>query len=161
MNTAHIHLLVNHFPIVGLVIGALTLVVGLLLRRETVKQTALAILVFAALMAIPTLLTGEGAEETIEHLPGVSHDSIEVHEHAGARFFWTFLGVGIFALVNLALSLMRHALASKLYIVTLLGALVAGFLAKEAGTTGGEIRHTEIRGSYTAPQHNGENDDDD
>jgi hypothetical protein len=37
MNDAHLHLVVNHFPIIGTILGLGTLVAGILLKNNSVK----------------------------------------------------------------------------------------------------------------------------
>lgn len=51
MNDAHIHLIVNHLPIVGVLIGFLVLLFGYILKNHQVKTTSQAIFIFSALTA--------------------------------------------------------------------------------------------------------------
>ncbi|MBK8602240.1 MAG: hypothetical protein IPN87_03750 [Saprospiraceae bacterium] len=44
MNGAHFHLVVNHLPIVGLLIGILILITGLALKKVDIQLTALGVL---------------------------------------------------------------------------------------------------------------------
>lgn len=148
MNTAHWHLALNHLPIIGLVIGLLVLITGFFLKNNTIKQTALGIFVFAAITAIPTFLTGEGAEELVENMPGVSETIIESHASLGEVFLIAILILGLFSLVNLVLSILKSKTAFAMYIVVLIASIGVSVLAKQVGTSGGEIRHTEIRSSF-------------
>lgn len=43
MSDLHLHLVLNHFPVIGLIIGALVLLFGFLLRKVQIKETALGI----------------------------------------------------------------------------------------------------------------------
>jgi asparagine N-glycosylation enzyme membrane subunit Stt3 len=115
--------------------------------------------VFAALMAIPAYLTGEGAEEHIEKLPDISKASSESHEKLGLIFIWLSGGLGIVALVSLIADT-KHAAASKyLYLVCLFISLITIGFAKQLGTTGGEIRHSEIRSGATVPASESNDED--
>ena len=58
MNQAHLHLLLNHLPILGALFGLLILAGGFLLKYDTVKRTALGLFVLSAILAIPAYLTG-------------------------------------------------------------------------------------------------------
>ncbi len=51
MNEAHLHLVVNHFPIIGTILGLGILVVGLLLKNNSVKNTAFFLFIVAAIFA--------------------------------------------------------------------------------------------------------------
>ena len=72
MNDTHYHLIVNHLPIVGLLIGILVLIAGLVFNKTEVKLTALGILIFSAITSIAAFYTGEGAEDILENLEGIS-----------------------------------------------------------------------------------------
>ena len=163
MNQAHLHLIVNHLPIVGLLLGILILVAGMLLKNNTVKKTALGVFVFAALCAIPAYLTGEGAEETVENLAGVGEDMMETHEELANIFLWIAIALGGLALFTFWTDRAQKKSASTLYVLTLIAALGAMVFAQRVGTSGGNIRHTEIRSDVIAPnsgQGEAEKDDD-
>ncbi|MBX7243146.1 MAG: hypothetical protein K1X92_15485 [Bacteroidia bacterium] len=160
MNQAHLHLIFNHLPIIGTLIGILTLLAGFVLKSSAVKRTALGIFIFAALTAIPSMLTGEGAEEVVETLPGVSENLIEAHEELASIFIWVVSALGILSLITLIFDLAAKNLKQILYFLTLVLALGAMILGQKVGTSGGEIRHTEIRSqSGQAPDlQNGANE---
>ncbi|WP_125185145.1 hypothetical protein [Botryobacter ruber] len=86
MDYTHIHLLLNHFPIVGTLTGAGVMVWGVLRNEKTVKAVAAVNIMAVTVMTIPVFLAGESAEERVEHLPGVSERVIEEHEVAAERF---------------------------------------------------------------------------
>lgn len=145
MNQAHYHLLLNHLPIIGTLIGILTLAAGFLLKSSHVKRTALVLFVFAAVSAIPAFLTGEGAEEMVEEMPGVTETVIEQHEDLAAIFIWLTGALGIVALLTLISDLRAMTLNKLLYGLTAVLCIATMILAQQVGTTGGKIRHTEIR----------------
>ncbi len=72
MNGAHLHLIGNHLPIVGIIIGTLVMIVGLILKKDQIKQTALGINIFSALTSLFAFFTGEEAEEVVEEIKGIS-----------------------------------------------------------------------------------------
>ncbi len=91
MNDAHLHLLFNHYPIIGTLFGVLFLGYGLFAKNKSILHAGLLLLFLMALLAIPTQLTGEGAEEIVEEL-GVDHDVIHAHEEAAELAFWFMIG---------------------------------------------------------------------
>lgn len=145
MNTAHWHLILNHVPVVGIIIGVLILVAGFVLKNITIRQTALGVFVFAALFAVPAYLTGEGAEEVVEKMPGVTEAAIESHEDIGKVFLIMAITLGLLSLFTFFAGLRKVRMAAGMYILVLLVAIITGVFAKQLGTSGGEIRHTEIR----------------
>lgn len=159
MNEAHLHLVVNHMPIVGVLIGILILITGLLLKRTEVKLTALGVLVFSAIASIFAFYTGEGAEEIVENIAGISESLIHEHEELAESFFTLTLIMGAIALIAFIAEIKKYKFSKYLIIFVLLLAISDGVLATFVGTSGGEIRHTEIRtDAILVPLEN--NDDD-
>lgn len=169
MNQAHLHLLLNHLPILGTLFGLLILVGGFLLKNDVVKRTALGLFVLSGVLAIPAYLTGEGAEEMVENLPSVTENLIEAHEDMANIFLWVVGALGLFSLATFYADIKSKKIASTLYAITFVAALGSMVYAQRVGSSGGEIRHTEIRsGSTPAAAENGQadepgkdNDDDD
>ncbi len=149
MNQAHLHLLFNHLPILGTLFGLLILGGGFFLKNDTVKRTALGLFVLSALLAIPAYLTGEGAEEVVESLPGVTENLIEAHEEMANIFLGLVGALGLFALVTFYTDFKSKKVAPMLYTLTFVAALGTMLFAQRVGSSGGEIRHTEIRSGAT------------
>jgi len=150
MNEAHLHLLVNHFPIIGTIFGLGILITGMLLKNNSVKNTAYLIFIIAAVFSAFSMRTGEGAEELVEDLPNIGKLIIHEHEEIAEKFAIIMYATGLFALLSLCTSIKNHKLAKTIAYITLVLALFASVLAKSVGTTGGEIRHTEIRSNSSA-----------
>ena len=146
MNDAHFHLIVNHLPIVGLLIGILVLLAGFVLKKTEVKLTALGIFIFSALASMAAFYSGEGAEEVVENLAGISETLIHTHEEYAESFYVLTLILGGLSLITFIAELRKFRFAKYLMVLCLLLAAADGVLAKYVGTSGGEIRHQEIRG---------------
>lgn len=159
MNNAHLHLISNHLPIAGVVIGTIILLAGLVFRKTEVKLTAFGVLIFSALSSILPFYTGEGAEEIIENMPGISETLIHTHEELAESFFILTLILGATALGAFMAELNKSRFALWLTLITLALAVSDGILAKFVGTSGGEIRHTEIRSNVKAIYLENEEDD--
>jgi uncharacterized membrane protein len=151
MNPAHLHLIFNHFPIIIPIIGFLVMLVGFAIRSELLKRTALGLFILGALFTLPAFGTGEDAEELIENIPGIEEKYIESHEEAAEIFAYLSYGLGVFSLIGFWANWKQKPLANSISVAVLLLAVVVLFFAKEAGTTGGEIRHPEIREGFVAP----------
>ena len=164
MNGAHWHLVVNHLPIIFPIVGVIVMITGLISKSEAVKRTAFMIFIFGALAAIAAMNTGEGAEEVVENINGVSENFIESHEEAAETFAILSYILGGISLLGLWASFKQKSFSSIISIATLISAFVVLFFAKQTGTTGGEIRHTEIRSGNNIPaseNNNAEKDEDD
>lgn len=145
MNDAHLHLAVNHFPIIGTIFGLGILVVGLILKNNSVKNTAFSLFVLGAVFAAVSMATGEGAEEMIENVPNIGHAIIHEHEEMAEKFALSLYILGATSIVGLFLNYKKAIQSILVAYIAIAIAIVAVFLALQTGTTGGEIRHTEIR----------------
>jgi len=151
MNGAHWHLVVNHLPIIFPVVGVIVMITGHISKSEAIKRTAFMIFIFSALAAIAAVNTGEGAEEVVEKINGVSENYIKIHEEIAETFAVLSYILGGISLLGLWASFKQKSFSSIISIATLIFALVVLFFAKQTGTTGGEIRHTEIRSINNTP----------
>jgi uncharacterized membrane protein len=145
MNDAHLHLVVNHFPIIGTVFGLGILIAGLVLKNNSVKNTAYVLFVVAAVFAFLSMYTGEGAEEMVEDMPNIGKQIIHEHEELAEKLAILLYAAGIFSIVSLYTSIKNHKFSKISSYITLILAIAATVLGSLVGTSGGEIRHTEIR----------------
>lgn len=144
MNLAHVHLLLNHFPVIGTLI-ALGLFLGSIVgKSEDLKRAALVVFLGIALLAIPTYMSGNAAQSAITGLPGVSDALIVRHEDA-ALLAYVFMEItGAFAWFGLWQFRRNSRLGSgTLSAVLFLSVVTVGLMAN-AATIGGAIRHPEI-----------------
>ena len=82
MSFPHIHLLINHVPILGTIFGILILVYAHLRKSTDVMLVGLWMFVIAALMTIPVYLTGDSAASDIRNLPVFQKTLVHEHEEA-------------------------------------------------------------------------------
>lgn len=161
MNDAHFHLIVNHLPIVGVLIGLLVLFFGFILNKPQVKVTALGIFVFSAVASVAAFYTGEGAEDIVENISGISETLIHDHEEYAELFFTAILVLGFVSLATMFLEVESPKYAKYGFMLALALSVISTVLAKYVGTSGGEIRHTEIRTDNSLIQIDSQDDSDD
>lgn len=152
MNSAHFHLVVNHLPIIFPISGLIVLAIGIGFRAEMVKRTAYFLFTIGAVSAAMTMNSGEGAEEIVEEFSGVSHALIHEHEEKAESMAILSYLLGLISLVALWASWKGRAFSKILSFVVVALSLVTIFLGKQTGTSGGEIRHTEIRSGNLSEQ---------
>ena len=146
LTSAQIHLAVNHLPVVGALLATATLALAAVTRCAGARNLGFALLVFAALSALPAYFSGEGAEKIVEDRPGVSDTLIEHHEEAAARALAVTLGAGIIAAAALMAVRSRRERALRiLFALALLSSLASTGLMGRVAHLGGQIRHDEIR----------------
>jgi uncharacterized membrane protein len=147
MSSVHFHLAFTHFPIVGTIIGVLLLIAGFIFRKEPVIKSALVLFVGMAIIAIPVFLTGEGAEESVENLPGISEKIIHDHEELAEKAIILMEVLGLFSLIAFVLMMLKSKFSKIVNIIVLIVSIAAFGLIAKVGNLGGQIRHTEIRKS--------------
>ena len=146
--TVHLHLLLNHLPIIVTALGLLLIAIAVWRRDDYLARVALAFFVGGALSALPTYLTGDGAENAVKNLPGVTKTLIEQHSDI-ALIAAIVVGVlGAFALWVLWRYRRPAILPAMIVRVTVVGAVVGAGLMAYTGLLGGQIRHTEVRPGY-------------
>ncbi len=152
MNDAHLHLIINHFPIIVPIIGMVILLVGFFTKSDVVKRTAFGVFILGAILTFPAMYTGEGAEEIAEKLPGVTDQLIHQHEENAETFAIVSYILGLISLLGFWANYKQKYFANWVAISIIVLGTVGLYLGKVTGTSGGEIRHTEIRASYDATQ---------
>jgi hypothetical protein len=159
MNPAHLHIILNHIPVIGIPFGIGLLIWGFLRKSQEVKTTALLVFVAIALVTIPTYFSGKAAEDQVEDLPGVSENLIENHETAATIALAATSILGGLALVRLLMAARFATLGGPMTILVLVFSLgVAGWLGRTANL-GGQIRHSEIRDSSVSVGEDEADDD--
>lgn len=144
MNGAHLHLILTHLPIVGLGFALLINIYALFKKSNEMEKLSFLTYIIVGIFALAAYLTGEGAEEVMENFPGIEEGTIETHEYYGLLFFIGLAIMGGVAILGLYFQKAKESISKKLLIVLLVAALGMGYLAFETGSTGGEIRHTEM-----------------
>ncbi len=146
MNDAHIHLVVNHFPIIGVIFGLGILIAGMFLNSNTTKNVAYVLFIVSAIFAFVSDKTGGGAAKMVKELPNLDlNETIKTHAQLAGKFAIACYIMGIASIAGLYLNIKNNSRAKLVSFLVLIIAAVCAYLGKEVGTTGGEIRHTEIR----------------
>jgi uncharacterized membrane protein len=155
MNANHLHLMLNHLPVLGTAFGLGLLLFGLVRKSSELKKTALGVFVIVALAAVPVYLTGEPAEDGVESLPGVSKPVIKQHEEAAGAAFTGVVVLGVAALGGLILFRRGRALPVWFSVSLLVASLIVTGLMAWTANLGGQIRHSEIRAGNSPPAATG------
>lgn len=159
MEGAHFHLMVNHFPIIGNLIGMFILLAGIILKNDSVKMTGLLTLVFATLSSFVVLFSGDPAGDAVKGLPGVTESMIEHHESVAYSSLWGMIPMALMASLAFYSLLKKEKAGNRLAVITFFLAMITAGLMAWVGLTGGEIRHTEIRTTSAISSGEGMNTD--
>jgi uncharacterized membrane protein len=149
LSAAHIHLLLNHVPILGTLFSLLLLLYGLLRKSDEIKKVSFGSFITTSLVTIPAYGSGLAATMLVEGLPDVSKTIIEQHQQAALITLVTIEFLGAVALLSLSLSRRSPDTRRWLVFVVLALAVLAAGLGMWTGNLGGQVRHTEIRASVS------------
>lgn len=148
MNAAHVHLILNHFPVIGLLFGLAMLALAQLRQNRDLARAGMVALVAIAIITIPVYLTGEPAEEVIEHVPGFSRELVGRHEWAASIAIFLNEIVGVVALVGLFAWRPPKAPPRWFQPTLLVLCLIAVCWVGWTSLLGGEISHPEARPGF-------------
>ncbi len=145
MNPLHLHLLINHIPVLGAFFGCLLMGISLVNGREETRKNAFAFFVFLAILTPFVFLSGEFSEDLAKKLPGVEESRIETHAEAADMALIGIELLGVIAGGTWFLNFFPNSvgLRKKMgWVLFIVAIVVSGWLSWTA-TTGGRIRHGE------------------
>ena len=149
MNFPHLHLLLNHFPIIGMIVAFALFAASFFGKNDDLRRGSYIAFAGIALISIPTFLSGVSARMILEDHPGVSTALMARHEGSAMLSIWFMEITGGLALAGLwqAQRLSRPA-RWNVFAVLVFSLLTLGLMAR-TGNTGGDIMHPEIRSTPT------------
>jgi hypothetical protein len=148
---AHLHLAINHVPIIGLTVACLPLLIGILFHsRGALASGLLAVILCAATM--PAIMeTGEAAQESFADGsidPGMDvagKAAFREHSHRAKATAPVVYAAGILALVALLSLISFPRQAAWISWAVILGSVLSIALSIWTAEAGGRIRHPEFR----------------
>ena len=87
MSWPHIHITINHFPVIGVWIALIVLAVGVMKNHGTVEKVGLKILTGLAIISPVVYWTGEQAEEQLPTLTNVPNPAGIIAHHETFAFY--------------------------------------------------------------------------
>lgn len=143
MDLAYLHLVVNHFPIIGTLIGLVLMGVALFRKNILMQRSVLVMWIFLAMLSPLAMKTGEEAEEKIENRTDVSGYLIHEHEEAAETANVLMICLGLISLA--ALFFRNNTIYSgRLTMLSFILSVVVFIAMAKTGNEGGKIRHTEF-----------------
>ena len=146
----YIHVVLNHLPIYGTILGALALAISLILRSRTAQITALILTLIAGASAYPVFVTGQRAYKTIR---GVSDDAgadwLDEHMDRAEKTIGAFYSLAALAIAGLLVPIKWPKSALPLAALTLVVAILCSGIAVYIAQPGGRVRHPEFRPGET------------
>lgn len=155
INAAHIHLMVNHIPILATLFSIPILAWGIIANQPAVKKVALVGFIIAGLTAIIAVQSGERAEDIVESFPGVSEVVIHDHEEAAETAQLSTVILGVAAIAGLLMFNKQTRYSKHIVWFLLIYSLVVGSVLVYTAYLGGKIMHPELSGDGLPSQSMG------
>lgn len=148
---AHLHLALNHVPIIGLTVASLPVLIGIIFHsRGALASGLLAVICCAS--AMPAIMeTGEAARDsffdgsTLPDLDKPGYDTLRQHAGRAKATAPVVYAAGILALVALLALTKFPRQAAWIGWAVLVGNLLSVSLSVWTAEAGGRIRHEEFR----------------
>jgi peptidoglycan/LPS O-acetylase OafA/YrhL len=158
MTSEHLHLALNHFPIIGIACAIFPILVGIIFKS---KSTLVVGLVIAAVCGWTTLLvmsTGEEASERYEEgvirpfLDANVGAVLETHEERAETWSKAIYAAAALATIGLGLTLWKFEFGRMASVVVALACMCAVGAAVWIADSGGKIRRVDFRDTAQAGQ---------
>ena len=143
---AYRHVVLNHFPITGLLVAWIVLVTGLVLRQRETSRVGLVLIAVTAGSALFVMSAGEAAYPAVyDALDGSGREWLD--RHAGLAGTWgrTLHLTLVLAAGALAAGIWRPAWAGPASVAAALSAAVALAATGAIADAGGKVRHAAFR----------------
>lgn len=143
-SSAHLHLLVNHFPVIGYFIIIVFLVYGIIIKQEKVKQFSMFMIVVLSLITILVFVSGNNAEGMVKGAEGVIEENIEVHQYAAVRSFIAMEILGGISLLMILYYRFKKPVPLSVTLIYLFLNLFVLWMMIYTSNQGGKIFHSEF-----------------
>jgi len=142
----YVHVAINHFPLIGLLVALLALASGLITRNRPVLLTGLGLVAATAISVWPVYSYGEAGFDRVLSMSDEAGEAF-LKYHAELAHRWAFLyylTAGVAAIgLGVSWKWPRALIPAGLVVLVLgLASLCAGLVIAHAG---GEVRHREFR----------------
>jgi uncharacterized membrane protein len=133
MDLTHLHPMIVHFPIALLIVGFLSDLLGLIIKREFFTQAGFYLLILGTMGVIAAFITGDQAGSGISEA-GALKQALETHEHAASLTIWMVCIAAVFRLALVLLNKFKGVfkmLSLALFLVAVLSIGRTGFYGGE------------------------------
>ncbi len=144
MNLAHLHLLLNHWPVIGTLIAFGLFAFSFVGKNEDLRRAGLILFAAMALLSIPTFVTGVAAQGWMRQ-DSITTALMVRHENAALLTLGLLLVTGTLALAGLWQTNRDGRMSKGMTTAIILFATLTVIMVVRTGNTGGDIRHTEVR----------------
>lgn len=143
---SHAHIILNHFPSIGFVLGLGLFVFALIINNVAMKRASLVLFVICAILIAPTYVTGNASMWAVTDppIPGIAKAVINSHRDMALLALFGMAFTGVTAWIELWRFRHLGRFSNLSLVLVLAFALVTLGVLAETGHRGGQINHPEI-----------------
>jgi hypothetical protein len=143
-NSAHLHLILNHFPVIGTAFVVFAFGYGVFTNNDKIKKLSMFILVLVGLITIPVFLSGGKAAGLVRGIEGVFEEHIEPHEEFAKISFISMEITAFVSLLGFVLFRSEKNIPAWFGIMLLILMLAVTGMMLYTSHLGGRISHYEL-----------------
>ncbi|MBC8001634.1 MAG: hypothetical protein H7X97_03505 [Opitutaceae bacterium] len=155
MTWVHLHLALNHVPVLGTLFLFLLLLVGWIRKSREIQRLCLWSFVGFGVLSIAIKFTGDFAFDELKGVDWLDKVMIERHEQSADQATTGVFVLGVLGVVGLFLSRGERPVAAWICMALLGAALGTFVLMARTANLGGQLRHPEIRSKVSNDVHQG------
>ena len=141
MDQTHLHLITNHLAIIGTLFAGIVLLIGLISNTVQTRIASFILMLISSVGGYVTFKTGHEAEETVEHMKGISEYVIEQHEELAEKALWFIILLFIASIVGLYAGKKNLRVEKKISWIILIISFISFAIFAWTGYLGGQIMH--------------------
>lgn len=146
LDWTHLHLALNHIPVVGILFIFGLLILGIWRGSEELKRLSLQLSIGLFFISMMVKITGEQSAAELFPKPSVEMKRwIDAHEESADQAMTCVFLLGVMAAAGLYLSKKRRILPAWAIIGSSLLCFITMLLLGRSANLGGQIAHPEIR----------------
>ena len=155
-NVAHLHIAINHIPVILIPTALVILAVGVWRRSEAVFRTGILVAWAGVAFGLATYFTGDAAADLVMAVEKAQEKTLDpiVGEH-DASAGWA-LGSAVLVTVAGVWAWRRKGLGREVTVPLLVLTALSSAILGRTALLGGRIRHPEARAGFVAPATHGE-----
>lgn len=144
MEASQLHLLLNYYPAIGLVIATALLIYAVVWKKEGATRSSLWVLLAIAIFAFVVFETGEIAGQSQMAYEGPRADSVRRHQMSARFAFVAIEAAGVLSLIGLILLRRRSSVAPWAVGAVLVAAAASNTLVIRTTAIGRQLRTAPV-----------------
>jgi hypothetical protein len=143
-NSAYLHILLNHFPVIGTGFIFILGLHSLISKNVKVLRFSMLLLVLLSLLTIVIFVSGNNAKSVVKGMDGIVEENIDAHEEFAEKSFIVMEAFGGLTLIFLVFNRFAKPIPALYSVIFLFLILAVLGMMMYTAHLGGKIAHSGI-----------------